>query len=146
LLPSKDIDGNLYETDLFKTIPGLGILIDLKKVVGPGVIAALEGGADEFKNISLADVAKHLTESMNKENTIDLIKRLLETTRKDGKPLTDDFDLFFRGKYHILGKVILFVIQENFFLGKDIIALLKKQFDQKSDSPQNLTPTVESSP
>ena len=145
----KQIGGNEYETDLFNTTPGIDIWTRLQKLVGPGLMALFEGGANEFKGSSLGDAMSHLVTSMGDGKMSDFIKDLLATTRRDGNLIlgpNSDYELFYRGKYHILAQVLMFVVQENFFLGKDIISLASENIDKLSALVKNSTPTGTSTP
>jgi len=148
-LARKDIGGHLYETDLFPTTSGIELWTRLQSLVGPGLMALFEGGASGFTGSSISDAVKHLVGSMGDGNTSSLIKDLLAKTRRDNNLImgpNSDYELFYRGKYHVLMQVLLFVIQENFFLGKDIINLVSENIDKLSALAKSSTPIPESTP
>ena len=133
MLPSKEIDGHLYEVDLFTTTEGLKVWIRLQKIVGSGFAGLLEGAGGDEKEQALASAVGSLVGAMDEDSTIELIKKLCSRLKRDGQSVLADYDMFFRGKYLTLGKVLMFVIEENFFFGKDILQELGKRVDQISE-------------
>ncbi len=145
--PYKQIDGHRYETELFTTTNGIEMWSRLQSLVGPGLMALFEGGANEFKGSSLGDAMKHLVASMGDGKMSEFIKDILENTRRDGNLImgpNSDYEMFYRGKYHVLIQVLMFVIQSNFFLGKDIISLVSENIEKVSKLVKNSSPTSES--
>ncbi len=132
MLESKDIDGEVYEVDLFSTTEGIKLWVQLQKILGPGLASLLEGGQTEFKDTSLGDVVEKLVGGMEEDQTTVLIKKLLSKVKRGGNDVSLDYEMFFRGKYLTLCKVILFVIEQNFFFGKDIFQSINEKFDQLS--------------
>lgn len=98
----------------------LSILIDLSKVVGPTIAAALGGDGKAANildaNIDIGGIADTLFSSMDKKVTIDLIRDLTSATHINDRALDDkEFDRVFAGQdLWLLPKVLAFVVEVNF--------------------------------
>lgn len=116
---TKDIDGLSVAVTQFAGRRNLAILIELSTLIGP-TLAATAGSAklDDLINaeIDIERVARTLVESMQKNNVMALIDKLLENTSvNDRKVDSGEFDRLFAGRdLWKLPKILMFVIEVNF--------------------------------
>jgi len=144
----KVIDNDSVECTIFPGLHGLRLKGRLLKIVGPAVGKAFSGiktgtgksVMDTDINLEVVGQAiEGLTESLDNENTINLILDLLTQTRINGESITKNtINLKFAGEYSKLYKVLLFVIEANRFFGKWSIG---KLFERIENPTIPITPT-----
>ena len=97
----------------FPATKGAGILKRLAKLFGQSFSAILESSDEESEGqIGVAKAIGLLSDNLDKDDVVDLIKVMLSSVRKNGQPI--HFDNEFGGRYDVMFKVVLWVAQENF--------------------------------
>lgn len=133
----RTIDGVRYSVTTFPARKGLRLKATLVKTLGAAFAELMKGlptgsltagsGAGkstvdvEFKLHHAADALAKAFTNLSEQEYEDLVMRLLETTRRDGKEITaETFDLDFAGEYLTLFRVLMFVLEVNYgsFFGK----------------------------
>lgn len=126
---NKDIDGHDWLVTQFPAGEGIKLLTTLTRLIGP-TIAGLAGDVKKPSDLAnmkldskvLQIAVEQLASKLDEDNTLDLVKRLLAGTRKDGEEVVPTFDVAFQGEYLTLFKVLGFVLKVNyssFFKGSD---------------------------
>ena len=93
----------------FMGTTGVGYLKRLFKIFGQSFSVLIE---QEDGEGGLGKAINLLTENLDKDDVVDLVKKLVASTTKDGKPV--NFDTEFAARYDVLLKVVSFVVKENF--------------------------------
>lgn len=118
---NKDIDGHDWMVTQFPAGEGIKLLTKLTKLIGP-TIAGLAGDVKKPSDLAnmkldskvLQIALEQLASKLDEDNTLDLVKRLLAGTRKDGEEVIQTFDIAFQGEYLTLFKVLGFVLKVNY--------------------------------
>ena len=108
------IGSDEWSLNPFPATKGAGILKRLVKIFGASFSAILET-KDEDNEDGLSGVAKAvdlLTDNLDKDDVVDLLKSMLSGVKKNGQQI--NFDNEFGGRYDVMFKVVLWVAQENF--------------------------------
>lgn len=100
---------------------GIKLLTRLTTLIGP-TIAGLAGDAKKPSDLAnmkldskvLQIAVEQLASKLDENSTLDLVKRLLAGTRKDGEEVIQAFDIVFQGDYLTLFKVLGFVLKVNY--------------------------------
>lgn len=127
------LDGKTFYISQFPATEGLRLLTALTKLAGPSIskaVSAFKGDATNLLDTDLSkidlsmfgDAIETLVSQLYEDPTLNLIKRLLATTRYkddekgDGKyiAVSDAFDLLFARNYKILFQLLKEVVVFNF--------------------------------
>lgn len=153
---TKEIKSKSYQVTPFMAIEGLRLKTYLVKLVGPalGELAGNVDGLDsEINSNSISKVIEKLTEALDENSFIALIKRLLQNVivnwtdeegRKHAVAFAQDFEtslnVVFQGELFSIYPVLAFVLEVNYpdFFGK-ITPLIGKKMSitsilEKGDS------------
>jgi hypothetical protein len=124
----KEIDGHRIIVTSFGGRLGFQLKLQLLKTIGPGIAGLVSAlpyniSASDIKKLATThlDLSKigsgiqSLLEQADEGKTLDLILRLLQCTRVDGKDLSNPllFDDVFAEEFGLMYKVILFVVEVN---------------------------------
>ena len=134
---TKEIKGKTYQVTPFMAIEGLRLKAYLVKLVGPalGELAGNVNGLDsEINSNSISKVIEKLTEALDENSFIALIKRLLQNVivnwvdeeggKKHAVAFAQDFEtalnVVFQGELFSIYPVLAFVLEVNYpdFFGK----------------------------
>jgi F0F1-type ATP synthase alpha subunit len=121
---SKQIDGVSVEVVQFTATEGLLIAQKLMKLFSSGASEVI-GSFDDVSKLSnvmdmdisgdvIGRMVKGLADQLEGEGTVDLIKRMLLSTKIDGVLVGGQFDTLFMGRFGTLFKILGFVIKVNF--------------------------------
>lgn len=104
-----EINGETWSCNPFMGTTGVGYLKRLFKVFGQSfsVLVSQEDG-----EVGMGRAIDLLVENLDKDDVVDLVKKLCSGVMKDGKVI--NFDTEFAARYDVLIKVVTFVVKENF--------------------------------
>lgn len=106
---STTIDGSTWEINPYPATVGAGYLKRLFKVFGQSFSVLVEAGDVEG---GISKAVEMLVGNLDKDDVIDLVKKMTSGLRKDGSPV--NFDSEFARRYHVLFAVVQWIITENF--------------------------------
>ena len=115
----KDIDGKEVSVTQFPGTEGLKILTKLSKLVGPVIGGAL-GISGSVADVDTSDpdflprIVTDLFSSIEEDDTVRLIHRMLRDTRVGGVEIMSDFDMMIGGNYPFLFKLLGYVLEVNY--------------------------------
>lgn len=121
----KEIDGHEVLVQQFPATEGLLIAQKLAKLLGGALAEStglLSGGAktatelldSEINPDMISSIIESLVDKLEGEATVNLVKRMLKSTQINGQEVKDNFDVFFMGRYQLLFKTLIFVVEVNF--------------------------------
>jgi hypothetical protein len=136
---TKEIGSLSVSVTQFAGRRNLSVLLDLSKIVGPTIAAAI-GSTGNVKDMMNADInveaiAKTLFASMEKASTEKLIRDLTASTFVNDRVLDDvEFDRVFAGTdLWLLPQVLAFVVEVNFGNFSALVGSVSKASDQGKD-------------
>lgn len=125
-----EIDGISYTVNMLPAAQGLKLATKLLKIIGDPLAELVKVQGDKTKIFEILPMAvKTLTERLDEDEVVVLAKSLCSCVCKAGTSGTLDrtFDLYFRGKYGHLFKVLKEVVMYNFSDFLDVLPLVKTE-------------------
>lgn len=125
-----EIDGISYTVNMLPAAQGLKLATKLLKIIGDPLAELVKVQGDKTKIFEILPMAvKTLTERLDEDEVVVLAKSLCSCVCKVGTsaPLDRTFDIYFRGKYGHLFKVLKEVVMYNFSDFLDVLPLVKTE-------------------
>lgn len=124
----KEIDGVTYLVTQMDAVKALRVQTKLIKLIGPGVSKIKSPTGTEFDVSSMLTMLEPLLEKVNDAELFEFIMSLFENgvmlqgKTKDGQlvPMPLNFEEHFVGKTMTMWKVVGFILEANFGLGKSL--------------------------
>lgn len=117
----KTIGEHEYIFFQFNATDGLKIWVKLLKLLGAPLGIIINNVADnkkieaiDLKNVSIDKAVEILAENLDAENTVALIKEILQSVIHNGKRVSEIFDVHFQGNYTQLFTVVYGALEVNY--------------------------------
>ena len=136
---SKVIGTTKYLVTMLDGFTSLNIQAKLIKLLGPAALPIFFGGTPELTKKVLAELVTGLASNFDDKEFVDLVMLLFEKNvfvEKQNVSIPIDFTNHFSGKPAEMWKVLFFILEVNFGLGKYIksVSPITKEAEQTKES------------
>lgn len=132
------VDGKSYVINPYMASKGIRLLARLTKTLGLPLAHLLGGGGKADAGVVLPLAIQALTDRMEEEAVLQLIKDVLSSTLYENIPVSDVFDEHFQGGYgrlfKLLGEVVRYQYED--FLSVAVAVGLKELNREKASQSQ----------
>jgi len=120
---SKSIGTTTYLVTQMDAISALKVQTKLIRILGPGVLALVDGGKNKSVKEKITELIPKLMENFDDEMANDLVLSLFKKgifTQEGDIPKVVDFATHFAGKSTEMWQVVGFILEVNFSMGESI--------------------------